>query len=702
MTATRRLRVLVVQPAGVLGGAEQWLLDLLAATDRLDVEVVALADGPAVAALRERARRVTVLPTGRRAVDGLRPAAALRRLLRSDPPEVLLANGVKAAALALPVAALVGVPAVWVKHDRSYDARLSGPLARLAARVVLTDASVGQALPDRARTVVLPPPAPPAPLPRAEARAVLGLVDGAAPAGPLAVQVGRLVDYKGADDAVAALARPQARAWTLLVIGEDDPAAPGERARLTDLSRRLGVQDRVRFAGHVPQAGRLVSAADALLVLTKPVPGGGPGVEGFGTSALEAARAGVPVVAVAGSPPAQRLVPGAGLAVPVGDPDALADALAALADEQARAQLGAEARRRSADHPAAAEVADRLAAVLAEVAGRPGAGRAGPPATVVVTVRDEQEAVPALLERLLPQLRPQDELVVVDGGSSDATVPLLRAAAAGRAGLRVLVEPGAGISRGRNLGIAAARGEVVACTDAGCEPVPGWLGELVAGFAEPEPPALVTGVYRVTARPGRRWEQALAAVGYPDPVEARRPTPGVRAYGRLLGRTFDPTLPTGRSMAFRPDAWRAAGGFPEHLATGEDVSYGRAVVAAGGRAVLATGAEVAWAQRETLRANLRMYRAYGHGDGLTGSRLLVGRNLARAAAYPAGLLLLGRGGAPGRVLALLGAAGYLSLPLQRAARTAPGALPLVPVLAALRDGAKALGCLEGLRAARRP
>ena len=67
---------------------------------------------------------------------------------------------------------------------------------------------------------------------------------------------------------------------------------------------------------------------------------------------------------------------------------------------------------------------------------------------------------------------------------------------------------------------------------------------------------------------------------------------------------------------------------------------------------------------------------------------------------PLGLALLRRGPA-GRVLAGAGAAAYLSLPVRRAARTTPGALPLVPVVALLRDGAKAWGCLDGLRARRR-
>ncbi len=692
---SRRLRVLVVLPAAVVGGAERWLLDLLAATDRLEVHAVVLADGPIVGALRELGLPVEIVPTGTRAMQGLRPAARLRQLLAHPSYDLVLLNGVKAAALGLPVAALLGVPSVWVRHDHSFGRRLARTLARLATAVVVTDP---QLAPDvgREATVILPPAPPPA-LERSRARALLGLGPGEL---VLAV-VGRLVDYKGADDAVLALTHPQAQDWTLLVVGEDDPAAPGEAARLEQLVRQHGLQSRVRFAGQVQDAGRRLSAVDALAVLTKPGAARSPGREGFGLTALEAARAGVPVVAVEGSPPAHRYAPGAGLAVPPADPAAVAGALAQLHDPAVRARLGAGGRALTEDHPDAGHCADALVRVLAGAARRPGAGLEGPAASVIVTVRDEQESVGLLLDRLLPQLRDRDELVVVDGGSRDRTVELLHSAAATEPRLVVLERPGAGISLGRNLAIAAARGEVLACTDAGCEPVPGWLGELVAPFAEQPAPDLVTGVYRARSQRRRWWSGALAAVGYPEPEEARRPSPLVRAYGALLGRTFDPSLPTGRSMAFTPTAWARAGGFPEHLVTGEDVSYGRSIVAQGGRAVLAVGAEVAWEQRTTLASNLRMYRAYGRGDGLTGSPLLIGRNVLRAVAYPAAAVLLAGGSRSGRVLVATGAAAYLSLPAVRTARREPVALPAVPVTTALRDLAKAWGCLDGVRARNR-
>ena len=56
--------------------------------------------------------------------------------------EVLLANGVKAAAAVVPAARAVGVPVVWAKHDFSWDRELAPRLGRMSDAVLATSASV--------------------------------------------------------------------------------------------------------------------------------------------------------------------------------------------------------------------------------------------------------------------------------------------------------------------------------------------------------------------------------------------------------------------------------------------------------------------------------------------------------------------------------------------------------------------------------
>ena len=122
------------------------------------------------------------------------------------------------------------------------------------------------------------------PLPQADARQALGLREGQ----QLLLSVGHLIDRKGHDLVIRALAalapgHPLAR---LVVIGEGP-----ERAALQALVSALGLQDKVRFTGALPQTElpRWYSAADVLVLASSR--------EGWANVLLEAMACGTPVVA---------------------------------------------------------------------------------------------------------------------------------------------------------------------------------------------------------------------------------------------------------------------------------------------------------------------------------------------------------------------------------------------------------------------
>ena len=80
------------------------------------------------------------------------------------------------------------------------------------------------------------------------------------------------------------------------------------------------------------------------------------------------------------------------------------------------------------------------------------------------------------------------EMVLVDNGSSDATPSILRDfAAAARFPCRVVSEPVAGLSRARNTGWRAARGDIVAFTDDDCYPEKDFLRRIAECFGENGP-----------------------------------------------------------------------------------------------------------------------------------------------------------------------------------------------------------------------
>ena len=106
--------------------------------------------------------------------------------------------------------------------------------------------------------------------------------------------------------------------------------------------------------------------------------------------------------------------------------------------------------------------------------------------SVIATVSNERNNIERLLESLADQTRRPDEVIICDGGSSDGTAEQITRYAQEKSerlpNLTLIVEPGANISRGRNLAIAAARGEIIAVTDAGVRLDARWLEWLAAGF----------------------------------------------------------------------------------------------------------------------------------------------------------------------------------------------------------------------------
>ncbi len=128
--------------------------------------------------------------------------------------------------------------------------------------------------------------------------------------------------------------RGDAPAWQLLIVGEG-PARGG----LTQLSERLGLADRVIFAGSRRDVAAILPLLDLFVCPSL--------YEGFGIAIVEAMMAGRPVVASSVGGITEIVRPGdTGLLVPPGDPAALAGAIQDLLRQpELAARLGREGKR---------------------------------------------------------------------------------------------------------------------------------------------------------------------------------------------------------------------------------------------------------------------------------------------------------------------------------------------------------------------
>lgn len=303
------------------------------------------------------------------------------------------------------------------------------------------------------------------------------------------------------------------------------------------------------------------------------------------------------------------------------------------------------------------------------------------PISVIMTVLNEGDSLTGLLDSLAAQTRPPDELVVCDGGSTDNTLAVL-ARYADRLPLRIIEAPGANISRGRNLAIRAARGDIIAATDAGVRLAPGWLAELTAPFDNDTVHA-VAGFF--ASDPQTAFETAMGATVLPtlDELDPKR------------------FLPSSRSVAYRKLAWAAVGGYPEWLDFSEDVVFDLRLKQRYGDFAFAPNAIVHFRPRTSLRAFARQYANYARGDGKANlwPRIHAIRYFTYLVAVPLGLYVA-LAVTPWFWLAgVLAGLVYIRTPLQRLARqwsTLDGAqrlyaLALIPVIRVIGDVAKMFG-----------
>lgn len=113
--------------------------------------------------------------------------------------------------------------------------------------------------------------------------------------------------------------------------------------------------------------------------------------------------------------------------------------------------------------------------------------RAEPYISVVISTRNRAGRLRSCLQHVgMVESRTPWELVVVNNGSTDDTEEILRDFA-GRAPfpVRIVSEPVKGLSRARNAGLRAARGEIVVFTDDDCYVRPDLIEEYRKVFSDP-------------------------------------------------------------------------------------------------------------------------------------------------------------------------------------------------------------------------
>ena len=243
--------------------------------------------------------------------------------------------------------------------------------------------------------------------------------------------------------------------------------------------------------------------------------------------------------------------------------------------------------------------------------------RPNPPfVSVIVPCRNEEQHLDRCLESILASDYPSDrmEVLVVDGMSSDRTRDIVACHAARNPMIRLLDNPRRIAPCGLNIGIQAARGEVIVRMDAHVIYLPSYLPILVRAL----------------------FEYGADNVGGVLETLPAAETPIARAIALALGHRFgvgNSYFRVGASGprwvdslafgCFRREAFERAGLFDEELVRNQDDEFNFRLIRRGGRVLLMPTARAYYVALTSLRQLWRMYFQYGYFKPLVARK--VGR-----------------------------------------------------------------------------
>lgn len=222
----------------------------------------------------------------------------------------------------------------------------------------------------------------------------------------------------------------------------------------------------------------------------------------------------------------------------------------------------------------------------------------------IATVYNEEKSIKEFLHSLFIQSRLPDEIVLVDGGSSDATGIIIEEEFSEfkkynkKTRVKLFTKKG-NRSVGRNFAIENTESKIIACSDAGCILDKNWLQHITSPFSNSSVD-VVAGYYK------GRYESMFQKCLIP--------------YVLIMPDRIHPGsfLPATRSMAFKKSVWATLGRFPEKFSHNEDYVFARRIKEKKYTISFAKDAVVSWIPPKAVKQAFTMFYRFAYGDAEAG------------------------------------------------------------------------------------
>lgn len=225
--------------------------------------------------------------------------------------------------------------------------------------------------------------------------------------------------------------------------------------------------------------------------------------------------------------------------------------------------------------------------------------------SIITTIKNEETNIREFLNSVINQTKKPDEFIIVDGGSTDKTVEIIKSYAKKYRWIKLIVSKDVTIGKGRNIAISKSKNELIACTDAGCILDKNWLKEITKFFPDFD---VVVGVYKPYYTNDFEYFEGLVTVPEEEKIFER------------------PSRWSSRSIAFKKEIWKKVNGYPD-LSAGEDTEFNLKLLKIKPKIAFAKNAIVYWRMRKNWKEFFKQFYRYGVGDKKSGNIFKMEKNL---------------------------------------------------------------------------